>query len=126
MLDTAFTILFIYQQRLSFAAAWFNLLEEIIAFIINKDKCREINNINLPDSFHTKFWIFKALDALDIVLSQDSCRTADTTEIEATVFLARFCNNICTVTFGQHYHTATMTLEEVDIRIHTIGSCRAH
>lgn len=32
---------------------WFNLLEEVISFVIYKDKCREIFNFNFPYCFHS-------------------------------------------------------------------------
>ena len=57
--------------------AWLNLLEEVIALIINEDECREVLYFNLPDSLHTELGILNALDALDIVLCKDSCRATD-------------------------------------------------
>ena len=38
---------------------------------------REVLHLNLPDSFHTEFGIFHALNALDVVLCQDSGRTTE-------------------------------------------------
>ena len=79
-----------------------------------------------PDSLHTEFGIFHTLDALDIVLRQNSCRTTDRTEIETAVLLAGVCDLLAAVTFGKHNHAAAMTLEEVYVGVHTSGSCRAH
>ncbi len=42
------------------------LLEEVVALVINEDECREVFNMNLPDRFHAEFWIFNTLDALDV------------------------------------------------------------
>ena len=53
------------------------LLEEVVALVIHKDECREVLNLDLPDSLHSEFRILYALDALDIVLSKDSCRATD-------------------------------------------------
>lgn len=58
-------------------AAWLNLLEEVIALVINEDKCREILNLDFPDSLHTKFGVLNALNALDVVLREDSSRATD-------------------------------------------------
>ena len=50
-------------------ATWFELLEEVVSFIINEDECREVFYFYFPDSFHSEFRIFYTFNALDIVLS---------------------------------------------------------
>ena len=57
--------------------AWLNLLEEVIALVINEDKCREVLNLDFPDSLHTEFGVLDALNALDVVLREDSSRATD-------------------------------------------------
>ena len=52
-------------------------LEEVVTLIINKDECWEVLNVDLPDSLHSKFWVLNTLNALDVVLSKDCCRTTD-------------------------------------------------
>lgn len=47
-----------------------NLLEEIVPFVIHRDKRREIFHFNFPDGFHPQFGIFHALQTLDTALSQ--------------------------------------------------------
>ncbi len=79
----------------------FQLFEEVVTLIIYQDKCREVFHFNLPDSFHTEFGIFHTFDALDVVLCQDSGRTADRTKIETAILLASIRNLLATVTFGQ-------------------------
>ena len=114
-------------QLLTVASATrFDLFEEIITLVVYQDECREVFYFNLPDSFHTQFRIFYTFNALDIVLSQDGSRTTDRTQIETTVFLAGICYSLATVTFSQHNHRTTVTLEQVYIRVHTTGSSRAH
>ena len=108
------------------AIPWFQLFEEVIALVIYQDECREVLYFNLPDSFHTQFGIFYALDALDVVLCQDSSRTTDRAQVETTVLLAGIRHLLATVTFGKHNHAAAVALEEVYIRVHTSGSSRAH
>ena len=108
------------------AAFLLDLSEEVVTLIIDEDKCREVLNFNFPDSFHTEFGIFHALDALDVVLCKDSCRTADAAEIEAAVLLASVGYCLAAVTFREHNHASAVALEEINIGIHTSGSSRAH
>ena len=67
----------VISHLLAAAATWLDLLEEVVALVINEDECREVLNLNLPDSLHAELWVLNALDALDIVLREDSCRTTD-------------------------------------------------
>ena len=69
-------------------AARLNLLEEVVALVVYEDKGGEVFYFNLPDSFHSEFGIFYALDALDVVLCQDGSRSADGAEVESAVSLA--------------------------------------
>ena len=58
-------------------AAWLNLFEEVIALVINEDECREVLYLDFPDSLHAELGVLHALDALDVVLREDSSRTTD-------------------------------------------------
>ena len=124
LLITCYLLLVTYY--LLFGTTWFNLFEEVISFVIYQNKCREIFHFNFPDCFHAQFRIFYALNALDVVLSKDCSRSADRTQIEAAIFLTSICNLLATVTFRQHNHAATVALEQLNIRVHTSGSCRSH
>ena len=108
------------------AAFLLDLSEEVVTLIIDEDKCREVLNFNFPDSFHAEFGIFHALDALDVVLCKDSCRSADAAEIEAAVLLASVAYCLAAVTLREHNHASAVALEEINIGIHTSGSSRAH
>ena len=44
------------------------LLEEVVALVIDEDESREVFNCDLPDSLHAKLRIFYTLDALDRAL----------------------------------------------------------
>ena len=79
------------------------LLEEVVALVVYEDECREVLYGNLPDSLHTELWVLYALDALDRTLRENGSYTTDSTEVETTVLLASLCNNIATVTLGNHY-----------------------
>ena len=102
------------------------MLEEIVAFVVHQDKCREVFHFNFPDGFHPQLRVFHALDALDVVLRKDGRRTTDRTEVEAAVLLAGIGHYLTAVTLSQHNHGTAMALEQVYIRVHTSGSSRAH
>ena len=44
------------------------LLEEIVALVVNEDECREVLNGDLPYCLHAQLRIFHTLDALDRTL----------------------------------------------------------
>ena len=79
------------------------LLEEVVALVVYEDECREVLYGNLPDSLHTELWVLYALNALDRTLRENGSYTTDSTEVETTMLLASLCNNIATVTLGNHY-----------------------
>ena len=58
-------------------ASGLQLLEEIVALVVHEDEGREVLHLNLPDSLHAELGILYALDALDVVLRQDSGRATD-------------------------------------------------
>ena len=61
-----------------------------------------------------------------VVLSKDCSRSADRTQIEAAIFLTSIYNLLATVSFRQHNYATAVALEQLNIRVHTSGSCRAH
>ena len=54
-----------------------HLLEEVVSFVVDEDEGGEVLYLNLVDGLHTQLGIFEELDALDAVLGQDGCGTAD-------------------------------------------------
>ena len=91
------------------------LLEEIVALVIYEYESREILNMDLPDGFHSEFRIFHALNALDIVLSEDGCRATDRAEVESSVFVTSVCHLLASVALCKHDHASAMALEEVHV-----------
>ena len=62
-----------FLTSLFFATAYAKrlyLFEKIIAFVIYKNKRREIFHFDFPNSFHSEFGIFEALHFLNAVLRQ--------------------------------------------------------
>ena len=92
-----------------------DLLEEIVTFIINENKGREIFDFDFPDSFHSQLRISHALEAADTLLRENRRRAADTTEIETAVFVAGIGHLLAAVTLGQHDFTRTVRLQQIDI-----------
>ena len=58
-------------ERLSFVlflATWapgLELLEEVVALVVDEDESGEVLDVYLPDGFHAEFGVFYAFDALD-------------------------------------------------------------
>ena len=55
-------------ELLAVRAPGLQLLEEVIALVINEDESWEVLNSDLPDSLHAKLRILYTLDALDRAL----------------------------------------------------------
>ena len=102
------------------------LFEEVVALVIYEDECREVFYCNLPDSLHTELRVLYALDALDRTLRENGSYTTDSTEVETTMLLASLCNNIATVTLGNHYQASAVILELIYVWVHTVGCGRSH
>lgn len=59
------------------SAARLQLFEEVVAFVIDENEGWEVLNLNLPNGFHSEFGVLNALNALNVVLSENGCRAAD-------------------------------------------------
>ena len=102
------------------------LLEEVVALVIDEDECRKVLDGNLPDGFHSEFRILNALNALDATLGENGCHAADGAEIEASVLLAGIGNLLAAVAFRYHDEAAAVCLELIDIRVHSACSGGSH
>ena len=59
------------------------LLEEIVALVVNKDEGGEVLHGYLPDGFHAEFGILHTFDALDAALRQNCSHATNGAEVEA-------------------------------------------
>ena len=59
------------------SATRFQLLEEIVALVVDQNEGWEILNLNLPNGLHTEFGVLNALNALNVVLRQNGSGAAD-------------------------------------------------
>lgn len=75
------------QGLFATSATWFDLLEEVVTFVVNKNECREVFYSDFPYGFHSEFWEFNTFNALDVVLGKNCSRTADASEVESAMFL---------------------------------------
>ena len=91
------------------------LLEEVVALVIHEDECREVLDLNLPDSLHSELRVLYTFDALDVVLSEDCGRASDGSEIESAVLLAGISHALSAITLSEHDHAASVALEEVNV-----------
>ena len=98
------------------------LLEEVIALVVDEDEGGEVFYLNLPDGLHTKFGVFHTFDALDVVLGKDGSRSSDGAEVEAAVVFASVGDVNTAVTLSEHDSASAVVLEFVNIGVH--ASCR--
>src|SRR5215831_11634072 len=100
------------------------ILEEVVAFVVDDDKGREIDHFDAPDRFHTELGIFDAFDFLDAMFGQVRRGAPDGGEIEAAALFASLAHRRRAIAFGQRYHGTAGGLEIVDEGIHAPGGGR--
>src|SRR5262245_42619679 len=94
------------------------LLEEVIALVIDYNKRGKVLDLDPPDRLHAELGVFQHFDLLDAVLGKVRGRPADRGEIEAAEFLASLPHRRRTVALGKHHHRAASVLEIVNEGIH--------
>src|ERR1700730_7234020 len=101
------------------------LLEEVVALVVDDDEGRKIHDLDAPDRFHAELGIFDDLDLLDAVFGKVGRRAPDRTEIESAVLFAGLGHGRRAVALGQHHHRSARGLELVDKGIHPSRRGRA-
>src|SRR5262249_61455292 len=76
------------------------VLEEVVAFVVDDDEGREIDHFDAPDRFHAEFGIFDAFDLLDAMFRKIGRGAADRGEIEAAVLFASLAHRRRAIAFG--------------------------
>src|SRR5258708_32827896 len=94
------------------------LLEEIIALVVDHDEGGEILHLDAPDRLHAELRIFDHLDLLDAVLGEIGGSAPDRGKIEAAVLLAGVPHLRRTVALGDRHHGAAGGLEIIDEAVH--------
>ena len=62
---------------LNFPSPQIQVLEKVIALVVNDDEGRKIHDLDAPDRFHAEFGIFYYFDLLDAVLGEICRRPPD-------------------------------------------------
>ena len=102
------------------------LLEEVVALVIDEDEGGEVLDLDLPDGLHAEFGILHALDALDAALGEHGSDAADGAEIETAMLLAGLGDDIAAVALGNHHQRGTIGLELIDVGVHAVGRRGTH
>src|SRR5579872_2000663 len=112
-------------QHPEHASPQIQLLEEVVALVVDDDEGRKIHDLDAPDRFHAEFGIFHDLDLLDAVFGEIGRGTPDRAEIKATMLLAGLAHRDRAVALRQHHHRAAGRLELIDKGIHPSRRGRA-
>ena len=102
------------------------LLEEVVALVINENEGREVLNGDLPNRLHSEFRIFNTLYATDAALREDSGDATYRTKVESAMLFAGIGDNLGAVALGDHDKGCAMILELINIRIHSVSRGGAH
>ena len=100
-----------------------DLLEEVVAFIIDEDKRRKIFHFDFPDSFPSpQFRIGHALEC-DALLGRNHCRrAADASRSEAAVFMAGIGHRGCSCLSPASPCSSCMGTALNQRKVHAAGS----
>src|SRR5262245_45423121 len=101
------------------------LLEEVVALVVDDDEGGEILHLDAPDRLHAELGIFLDLDLLDAVLGEVGGGAADGREVEAAMTLAGLAHLRGAIALGDRDERAAGGLERVDIGVHAAGRGRA-
>ncbi len=66
-----------------------DLLEEVVALVVDDDERREVDDVDLPHGLHPQLGVLEDLDLADVVEREAGGGAADRTEVEPTVLLTR-------------------------------------
>src|SRR5215831_14996607 len=106
------------------ASPQIQVLEEVVAFVVDDDEGGKIDHFDTPNRFHAELGIFDAFDFLDAMFRKIGRRAANGGEIETAVLFASLPHRRRAVAFGQRHHRAAGGLEIVDEGIHAPGRGR--
>src|SRR5512143_3221465 len=101
------------------------LLEEVVALVVDQDEGREIHDLDRPDRLHPQLRVLEDLDLLDVFFGQERDRPAGRSEIEAAVLLAGVGDLLAPIALRDHDQRPAVGLEEIDVRVHARRGRRA-
>lgn len=97
-----------------------DLLEEVVIFVIDQDKCWEIFYFDFLDSFYIQFWISDVFQMFDVLLCQYCCWIVDVIEVEAVVFMICVGNLLIVVIFCQYDYAVVVGLQQIYVGVYMV------
>lgn len=97
-----------------------DLLEEVVIFVIDQDKCWEIFYFDFLDSFYIQFWISDVFQMFDVLLCQYCCWIVDIIEVEVVVFMVCVGNLLIVVIFCQYDYVVVVGLQQIYVGVYMI------
>lgn len=97
-----------------------DLLEEVVIFVIDQDKRREIFYFDFLDSFYIQFRISDVFQMFDVLLRQYRRRIVDVIEVEVVVFMIRVGNLLIAVIFRQYDYVVVVGLQQIYVGVYTV------
>src|SRR5579871_3161165 len=104
----------VIAEVFNYLLAQVQLLEEVVALVVDDREGGEILDLDAPDRLHAELGVFQHLDLLDAVLGEVGGGAADRSEIEAAVLLAGVAHGRGAIAFGERDERAAGSLELVD------------
>lgn len=84
------------------SGAGFELFEEVVSLVVHENESGEVLYLYLPNGLHAEFGVLNTFNRLDVLLSKNSGRSADRTEIESFVLKAGVGDVDGAVPFSEH------------------------
>lgn len=97
-----------------------DLLEEVVIFVIDQDKCWEIFYFDFLDSFYIQFWISDVFQMFDVLLCQYCCWIVDVIEVEVVVFMICVGNLLIVVIFRQYDYVVVVGLQQIYVGVYMV------
>lgn len=97
-----------------------DLLEEVVIFVIDQDKCWEIFYFDFLDSFYIQFWISDVFQMFDVLLCQYCCWIVDIIEVEVVVFMVCVGNLLIVVIFCQYDYVVVVGLQQIYVGVYMV------
>lgn len=97
-----------------------DLLEEVVIFVIDQDKCWEIFYFDFLDSFYIQFWISDVFQMFDVLLCQYCCWIVDVIEVEVVVFMICVGNLLIVVIFCQYDYVVVVGLQQIYVGVYMV------
>lgn len=97
-----------------------DLLEEVVIFVIDQDKCWEIFYFDFLDSFYIQFRISDVFQMFDVLLCQYCCWIVDVIEVEVVVFMICVGNLLIVVIFCQYDYVVVVGLQQIYVGVYMV------